>query len=97
MRNITVEVFSETPDEWPLADFLSMINSAVEKIPQEFRAATRVELKGGHDESTYLDISYTRPETEREAASRMERTARFSQEQESRDLATYEYLKAKFR
>lgn len=98
---LTIEVFNEDGGtEWTLPDFLADVNEAAAKIPEALRASASVDLEGGYEESTYLTISYERPETNGEYEARIrDLVAQLEREKKQRAFAErqeYERLKAKF-
>jgi DNA-binding SARP family transcriptional activator len=98
MKNtVTVTMLSEYGnEEWPVLEFLRMVEKAISDIPTEYRQKAKAELDGGYDESISLVIRYSRPETEEEELKRKALSQRYKQEQEERDRQTYESLKRKF-
>ncbi len=99
-RSVEEVPFQESTDTWPLPEFLKLLNEAVESIPETFRDRAEVELQGGYDESTWLKITYSRPETNNEFNVRVGKYAEYARrqiaEKERRDASEYQRLKAKF-
>ena len=92
---VTVNVIYTFIDEqWPLKEFIEIVTA---KVPQEFTSSARVAfVRGAYDEGDHFEVSYDRPETDREYAERMQRYAEYEAEDKRRERATYEALKKKF-
>ena len=93
----TIEVLREYASErWSLSDFMATLNEAVGKIPEEHKAAARVELGEGGDSCGTLAISYEREETDEEIAARKMRDEQHKMQLTANEFAIYHRLKAKF-
>jgi hypothetical protein len=81
-----------TPDGYNFAEFLDELAKAMETIPTEHREGVTVSVT----DSGWMQIQYSRPETDLEAQARIaEKEAREAQ-QEANERATYARLKAKY-
>lgn len=95
-REVSVEAMDEREGDWTLAEFQQLIADAVAKIPEEARAAARVELERGYEESTHLKITYRRMNTPEEVSGRIKRALEYVVSNMNSERATYERLKEKF-
>ena len=82
--------------DWPVTDFLEMVQEAIAAIPEDRRGAAWAELEGGYDESTKLTIRYSGPESDETVADRVLRCEKYVAERRASEKLTYERLKAKF-
>jgi hypothetical protein len=85
-------VWDGTPDGYAFEGFLEELTKAMDTIPEEYREHATV----GVSDSGWMEIQYTRPETDLEIQTRIaEHEARQAQA-EANELATYQRLKAKY-
>ena len=97
LRMVTEQAFAEYGEaSWRLPDFLAILNEAVSAIPESARAGATVDLRGGYDESTVLEISFERQETAEEVADRVARAHAYAHRRLADERRQYEALRAKF-
>lgn len=81
----------------PINELLMLINDALEKIPEEHRATAALNVRGyGDYVSIYADISFTRPETDKELADRRRWLKSIDDEREDRDRREFARLQRKY-
>ena len=107
-QNITIMVHGgawwDFMPYWPsttqVFDFVDWLNGVVEKIPEEYRANAEIEIDsiGGYEGEHHaeVNISYERPETDEEMATRLDNERRQRINSEAREREEYERLKLKF-
>lgn len=83
-QQVQIKVFEKGQygDEWPpeaAADYIAWFQAKVAQIPEEYRAAARIEIESdeGYEGSHYgtITISYWRVETDEEVAARCQKNA----------------------
>jgi len=92
------------PARQSLRDFIALLRSQLESVPEEFRgnAYVNCEQTGGYDEdsSWQMVIAFRRPETAVEAELReraeLQRRDRYNLESEARERQMWEQLKEKY-
>lgn len=97
MRNIKVEVYRRSHGELSLASLLEI----AEGVPEEFKDSIAVEVDGegsGYDDDTVpvLVVTFTRPQTEAEAAEERLWADKLIRQNMEREIATLRALRAKY-
>lgn len=97
-RIVTHEIFREyAPGEWSVANFLAYINDAAASIPEEHRAAAKVEMYDpGYDGPTSLRMTYEGPESPETVAERVRQCEKYAAQSRADERKAYERLKEKF-
>ena len=95
-ETITFAAASIDPDEWTLKEFEKAVADFIASVPDDKRAAAKVELKGGYEEITELVVSYDRPQTDEEWALSIAHALMHARKCQADDLANYERLFRKF-
>lgn len=89
-------------DSWPPENavaFRDWLNAKLATIPPEHLEHAKVEIKSESTQDSHaptIKISYERPETPEEIATRERRETERQAEREARDRETWEWLKKRF-
>lgn len=101
----TVTVFNgeSYESDWPgeaAHDCMEWFAAKLAEIPPEFKASAQIEIGSASgyegDHSGCIEITYERPETDREAAERLYKENHAARNKEARDRQTLATLKAKY-
>jgi hypothetical protein len=102
-ESVVIEVCSqEISSDWnvPLLQFNTWITKAIQEIPEEFRETAKFTIDCDCDFGNDMTISYERPQTAEEFRAKQEereqRQRAMRRQDELRERAEYERLKAKY-
>lgn len=108
-QNVTITVFDgeQHGGDWPtpgypahLVDAINWFQSKLEEIPVEYRetALCEIDSAGGYEGSHYghIEISYVRPETDEEMASRIVRNEQREAAKRVEEIAALRALRARY-
>ena len=94
---------TETPlceyssESWTLPEFLVAIQGVMAQIPGDCCEKATVEFEGGgYDESRSFKITYQRWQTDAEVMAHVQRCIEYARDEQRKERAKYEKLKAKF-
>lgn len=80
-----------------LVDMIERLQACLESVPREYRDSAKVRIWASGDyASAYVEVNYTRPETDEEIAAKEEREKRYQLERERREREEFERLKKKY-
>lgn len=104
-REVQITIFNQEQydDEWipdKLVDAIAWLTGKLEEIPEEFRAIAEIEVdsESGYEGSHYghIEITYRRPETDEEMATRLAEEKRCANARERDEMETLRRLKLKY-
>lgn len=91
------EIFSY--EDWSLSEFMAMIGTAVEAVPEKYRQSIDVKIKvdSFYDStSAELSIVWSRPETDEEESIRIAKDKLYQEDIELRERRQLEELRQKY-
>ena len=94
---VTREVFNKYgADEWPLVEFVSIVEKVIADIPPGKHGEAQVALEGDYEESTRLVIFYPDVESDAELGERIRQAVAYAVGRKADERAAYERLRAKY-
>lgn len=98
-RDVTVELYCGRPDTYSLKELIEFLQAQLDKIPEEFADKAHVGIECRQDYGDYyaeMEITYRRPETDKEFGDRIAREMLSQARREQEEKAQLAYLQKKY-